>query len=60
MLAIERMHEIEQQQQRLVHHYWVDQWMKIEEMRLNFIRLSQQNLKAYTYKGTADAVANGE
>ena len=43
-----------------MHQYWVDQWMKIEEMRLNFIRLNQQKLKADTYKGIADAIANGE
>ena len=46
--------------QRLMYQYWVDQWMKIEVMRLNFIRLNQQKLKADTYKGIADAIANGE
>ena len=43
-----------------MHQYWVDQWMKIEEMRLDFIRLNQQKLKADTYEGIADAIANGE
>jgi hypothetical protein len=45
---------------RLMHQYWVDQWMKIEEQRLNFIRFNQQKLKADTYKGITDAVSNGE
>jgi hypothetical protein len=31
---------------RLIHQYWIDQCIKIEEQRLNFIRFNQQKRKA--------------
>ncbi len=40
--------------------YFVDQWIKIEDQRLMFIRNNQKNLKADTYKGVMDAIARGD
>jgi Helitron helicase-like domain at N-terminus len=34
---------------QLMHQYWVDQWIKIEESRLNYIKNNQKALKADSY-----------
>ena len=45
---------------QLFQQYAVDQWIKIEEERLNFMRASQDKLKAESYAGLADAVRGNE
>ena len=40
--------------------YWVDQWVKLEEQRLMFIRHNQNNLKQEIYQGLQDAVRANE
>jgi hypothetical protein len=44
----------------LSQQYWLDQWMKIELERLNYIRFNQRQLRAEVYQGLADAVAAGD
>ena len=44
----------------LFQQYCVDQWIKIEEERLNWVRFNQKQLKAESYAGLADAVAGNE
>ena len=45
---------------QLMHQYWVDQWIKIEESRLNYIRLNQRALKAGNYDVICNAVNRNE
>jgi len=40
--------------------YWCDQWIKIEEERLNFIRYNQNQFKVELYSGLVDAVMANE
>ena len=44
----------------LMHQYWIDQYVKIEENNLTFIKHNQGKLKSALYSGLADAVAAGE
>ena len=44
----------------LSHQYWVDQYIKVEENNLDFVRFNQRKLKAALYNGLADAVAARE
>ena len=44
----------------LTHQYWVDQYIKVEENNLDFLRFNQTRLKAAVYRGLQDAVAAGE
>jgi hypothetical protein len=44
----------------LSQQYWLDQWMKVELERLNYIRYHQRQLRAEVYQGLADAVAAGD
>jgi hypothetical protein len=44
----------------LTHQYWVDQYVKVEENNLDFLRFNQNKLKAAQYSGLADAVRAGE
>ena len=44
----------------LTHQYFVDQYIKVEENNLDYIRFNQPKLKAANYRGLADAVAQGE
>ena len=43
---------------RLFQQYVVDAWASVEESNLCWIRLNQTQLKADTYQGLHDAVAN--
>jgi Helitron helicase-like domain at N-terminus len=45
---------------RLMHQYWVDQWLKIEENRLEYIRKNQKLLKAESYDVIRTAVERNE
>jgi hypothetical protein len=44
----------------LMQQYWCDQWIKIEEQRLFWVKQNQKRLKAELYSGLADAVAANE
>jgi hypothetical protein len=44
----------------LTQQYFRDQWLKIEEQRLNYIRFNQRQLRADLYCGFADAVASDD
>ena len=44
----------------LCDQYWVDQWVKTEEQRLQFIANNQSTFKQEIYKGLADAVRANE
>lgn len=41
----------------LAQQYWCDQWIKIENNRLRWMRLNQTKLKTELYQGLMDAVA---
>jgi hypothetical protein len=43
-----------------MHQYWVDQWLKIEESRLDYIYLNQKKLKAESYDIIRNAVERQE
>ena len=43
----------------LTHQYFVDQYIKVEENNLEFLRFNQNKLKAALYNGLDDAVAQG-
>ena len=43
-----------------MHQYWIDQAIKMEEDRLNWIRKHQHTLKAEVYKNLAEAVRENE
>lgn len=45
---------------RLLHHYVVDMYAKIEKERLNFCLMHQHELRAELYQGLADAVSSGD
>ena len=45
---------------RLMHQYWVDQWLKIEESRLDYIYQNQKKLKAECYDVIRAAVERQE
>jgi hypothetical protein len=45
---------------QLMHQYWVDQWIKIEENRLHYIKHNQATLKAGTYDVICNAVNRNE
>ena len=40
----------------LCQQYWIDQWIKVEEMNLRWKRFHQTKLKSEKYKKLADAV----
>ena len=44
----------------LTHQYFVDQYVKVEENNLDWVRFNQGQLKSALYRGLADAVAQGE
>ena len=44
----------------LFQQYCCDQWLKIEQQRLNYIRFHQKQIKAELYQGLADAIAADE
>ena len=45
---------------RLFHQYIVDMYAKIEQQRLNIIKLHQQQIRVDLYSGLADALAKGD
>ena len=45
---------------RLFQQYLVDQYAKVEEQRLNFIRYNQNSIRAEMYDGLADVVLRGD
>ena len=45
---------------RLFHQYIVDMYAKVEQQRLNYIKLNQEKLRVDLYKGLADAVSAGD
>jgi hypothetical protein len=45
---------------RLYQQYIVDQYAKIEQERLNYLRLNQSSLRSELYKGVADAIHIGD
>jgi hypothetical protein len=44
----------------LTHQYWIDQYVKLEDNNLDFLRNNQSKLKSALYSRLADAVAAGE
>ena len=40
----------------LAQQYWCDQWIKVENQRLKWIKFNQKQLKCELYQGLADAV----
>ena len=44
----------------LAQQYWIDQWVKLEEQRLNWIRFNQTKLKVELYIGLQDAIREGD
>ena len=45
---------------RLYQQYIVDQYAKIEQDRLNYLRLHQSTLRAEMYQGAVDAIDTGD
>src|ERR1700722_9526842 len=45
---------------RLYQQYIVDQYAKIEQERLNYLKLNQSTLRAEMYQGTVDAIYAGD
>ncbi|GBC08228.1 hypothetical protein RclHR1_00080005 [Rhizophagus clarus] len=45
---------------RLYQQYIVDQYAKIEQERLNYLRLNQSTLRTEMYQGTIDAIHTGD
>ena len=45
---------------RLFHQYMVDMYAKIEQQRLNYIKMNQQQIRSDLYSGLADAVHSGD
>ena len=45
---------------RLMQQYVVDMYAKIEQLRLNFIRNNQKQLRAELYEGLYDAILRGD
>src|SRR5204862_2034569 len=45
---------------RLYQQYMVDQYAKIEQERLNYLRLNQSTLRAEMYQGAVDAIHTGD
>ena len=45
---------------RLYQQYVVDQYAKIEQERLNYLRLNQSTLRAEMYQGAVDAIYTGD
>ncbi|CEP09023.1 hypothetical protein, partial, partial [Parasitella parasitica] len=45
---------------KLFHQYVVDQYARMEQQRLNFIKFNQRTLRAEIYNGLADAIRLGD
>ena len=45
---------------RLFHQYLVDMYAKIEQQKLNYIKMNQQQIRSDLYSGLADAVNSGD
>ena len=45
---------------RLFHQYIVDMFAKVEQLRLNYIKLNQQKIRVDLYRSLADAVSAGD
>lgn len=45
---------------KLSQYYWIDQWAKVERMRLHFVANNQTSLKAESYQGLIDAASNND
>ena len=45
---------------RLYQQYVVDQYSKIEQHRLNYLKLNQSTFRSELYKGVADAIYIGD
>ncbi|CAI9721532.1 Hypothetical predicted protein [Octopus vulgaris] len=45
---------------RLMQQYAVDQYAKVEQDRLHFLKTNQKQLKVEKYQGLLDAIANGD
>ena len=57
-LAVRDDHSLIHYGKKLFQQSVVDYWVKVEQQRLDFIRLNQKQLRADTYKGLTDSLAH--